>query len=262
MTKSVSSIGFYEGEYYALVSDTPATANTPRVVVFKGLLYALDKWLPVVKNYLKGKRFNLALSIDGPLAIVTLTEAGTPGEDDTTTGTDVKTPTLTLTSQPFDRPIETITEPTNFAAIAQKRILELRAIAQSLDTDAFDALTDTAEQAYVKLLIQGITSRQEPAYTCQVTRYIPLSSTTFSATLPAANTVTNWAGVVSFLGGASTSYASPDSNLKWLPIGSSISIKEQKYAELSITYQGAYYFPESLYKGTKAEGDASGGGTK
>ena len=262
MTTSVSSIGFYPGEYYALASDTPATANTPRVVVFKGLLYALDKWLPVAKNYLGNtKRFNLALSIDGPIAIVTLTEAGSKNEKDDKTATDVKTPTLTLTSQPFDRPIETITEPTDFSAIAEKRILELRAIAQSLDTAAIDALSDKAEKAYVKLLIQGITSRQEPAYTCQVTRYIPLNKK-FEATLPAANTVTDWDSIVSFLGNASSSYANPDSNLKWLPIGSSISIKEQKYAEVSITYQGAYYFPESLYNGTKAEGNASGGGTK
>lgn len=261
MTKSVSSIGFYEGEYYALASDTPATANTPRVVVFKGLLYALDKWLTVAKNYLKDKRFNLALSIDGPIAIVTLTEAGNITDEKDTTATDVKPPTLTLSSQPFDRPIETINSPTNFAAIAQKRILELRAIAQSLDTAAFDAVTDKAEKAYVKLLIQGITSRQEPAYTCQATRYIPLNGT-FSATLPAANTVTDWDSIVSFLGNKSASYTDPDSNLKWLPIGSAISIKEQKYAEVSITYQGAYYFPESLYNGTKAEGDASGGGTK
>lgn len=262
MTKSVSSIGFYEGEYYALVSDTPATANTPRVVVFKGLLYALDKWLPLAKNSLgKTVRFNLALSIDGPLAIVTITEAGNTNDEEDSTATDVKTPTLTLTSQPFDRPIETITEPTDFSAIAEKRILELRAIAQSLDTAAIDALSDKAEKAYVKLLIQGITSRQEPAYTCQVTRYIPLSGT-FSATLPAANTVTDWDSIVSFLGNTAASYTDPDSNLKWLPIGSSISIKEQKYAEVSITYQGAYYFPESLYNGTKAEGNASGGGTK
>ncbi len=262
MIKSVSSIGFYEGEYYALASDTPATANTPRVVVFKGLLYALDKWIDVAKNYLGNtKRFNLALSIDGPIAIVTLTEAGSKNEKDDKTATDVKTPTLTLSSQPFDRPIETITEPTDFSAIAEKRILELRAIAQSLNTADFDALTDEAEKAYVKLLIQGITSRQEPAYTCQVTRYIPLDGT-FSANLPAANTVTDWDSIVSFLGNASTSYVNPDSNLKWLPIGSSISIKEQKYAEVSITYQGAYYFPESLYNVPKAEGDASGGGTK
>lgn len=262
MTKSVSSIGFNEGEYYALASDTPATANTPRVLVFKGLLYALDKWLPVVKTYLgKTKRFNLALSIDGPLAIVTLTEAGSKNEKDDDTATDVKTPTLTLSSQPFDRPIETIDSPTDFSAIAEKRILELRAIAQSLNTADFDAVTDQVEKAYVKLLIQGITSRQEPAYTCQVTRYIALDGT-FSATLPAANTVTDWDSIVSFLGNTAASYTDPDSNLKWLPIGSSISIKEQKYAEVSITYQGAYYFPESLYNGTKAGGDASGGGTK
>lgn len=262
MTKSVSSIGFYEGEYYALASDTPATANTPRVVVFKGLLYALDKWLPFAKNSLgKTTRFNLALSIDGPIAIVTLTEAGNTTDDKDTTATDVKTPTLTLSSQPFDRPIETIDSPTNFAAIAQKRILELRAIAQSLDTAAFAAVTDEAEKAYVKLLIQGITSRQEPAYTCQATRYIALNGT-FSATLPAANTVTDWDSIVSFLGNKASSYVNPDSNLKWLPIGSAISIKERKYAEVSITYQGAYYFPESLYNGTNAEGDASGGGTK
>ncbi len=262
MTESVSSIGFYEGEYYALASDTPATANTPRVVVFKGLLYALDKWIDVAKNYLgKTTRFNLALSIDGPIAIVTLTEAGSKEEKDDATATDVKTPTLTLSSQPFDRPIETIKEPTDFSAIAEKRILELRAIAQSLDTAAFDAVTDQVEKAYVKLLIQGITSRQEPAYTCQVTRYIPLNKN-FSATLPEANKVTNWDSIVSFLGNAKASYTDPDSKLKWLPIGSAISIKERKYAEVSITYQGAYYFPESLYNGTKAEGDASGGGTK
>lgn len=262
MTKSVSSIGFNEGEYYALASDTPATANTPRVVVFKGLLYALDKWLTVAKNYLGNtKRFNLALSIDGPIAIVTLTEAGSKNEKDDDTATDVKTPTLTLSSQPFDRPIETITKPTDFSSIAEKRILELRAIAQSLNTADFDAVTDQVEKAYVKLLIQGITSRQEPAYTCQVTRYIALDKK-FKATLPAANTVTNWDSIVSFLGNAKSSYVNPDSNIKWLPIGSAISIKEQKYAEVSITYQGAYYFPESLYNGTNAEGNASGGGTK
>lgn len=256
MTKSASSIGFSPNEYYSLASDTPATANTPRVVVFKGLRYALNKWLPEVKAYLKGVRFNLALSIDGPIAIVTLTEGGkTAGEADPTAG-DVKTPTLTLSSQPFDRPIETIKEPTDFAAITEKRILELRAIAQTLNTAAFEALTDETEKAYVKLLIQGITSRQEPAYTCQVTRYIPLDET-FSATLPAANTVTTWANIVSFLGNAAGSYADPDKNLQWLPIGSAISIKEQKYAEVSISYQGAYYFPETLYKVPKQEGGAN-----
>lgn len=262
MIKSVSSIGFYEGEYYALASDTPATANTPRVVVFKGLLYALDKWLTVAKNYLgKTKRFNLDLSIDGQIAIVTLTEAGSKNEKDDDTDKDVKAPTLTLSSQPFDRPIETIKEPTDFSSIAEKRILELRDIAQSLDTAAFNALADEVEKAYVKLLIQGITSRQEPSYTCQVTRYVALDGI-FKATIPDANTVTNWGSIVSFLGNASSSYVNPDSKLKWRPIGSSISIKERKYAEVSITYQGAYYFPESLYNVPKAEGNASGGGTK
>ncbi|MGN0887196.1 MAG: hypothetical protein ACI4RT_09440 [Candidatus Spyradenecus sp.] len=247
MIQSASSFGFdTKGLEYTLSSDTPATANTPRVVVFKGLRYALDKWLPEAKAYLDGKRFNLTLSVDGHLAIVTLTEAGaTSGTNDPTAG-DVRTPTLTLTSQPFDRPIETIEAPTNFAAITPARILELRAIAQSLDTAAYEALTDAAEQAYAKLLIQGITSRQEPAYTCQVTRYIPLDDT-FAATLPAANTITTWENIVSFIGNAAASYTNPDENLKWLPIGSAISVKEQRYAEVSITYQGAYYFPEELY---------------
>ncbi|MGN0890129.1 MAG: hypothetical protein ACI4W7_00595 [Candidatus Spyradenecus sp.] len=219
--------------------------------VYKGPLDTLSTWEPLARADAYTKtRIACSLAIDGPIAILTITDEGTDGSTEETpdaTAGDIRTPTLTLSMAPFDRPIETIESPTNFAAITPKRILELRAIAQSLDTAAYEALTDAAEKAYVKLLTLGITHRQEAAYTCTVTRYIPLN-TKFSATIPDAFKTCNWADIIDFLGSAKANYADPDSNLKWLPLGETITIKERRYAEVSINYQGAYYFPPELYE--------------
>ena len=224
--------------------------------VYKGPLDTLSTWEPKARADAYTKtRIACALAIDGPIAILTITDEGSDGSTEETQGDatagDIRTPTLTLSMAPFDRPIETIATPTNFAAISTKRILELRAIAQSLDTAALEALTNAAEKAYVKLLTLGITHRQEAAYTCTVTRYIPLN-TKFSGTLPDAFTVLGWDDIVSFLGSASANFADPDSNLKWLPLGETITIRERRYAEVSINYQGAYYFPKELYKDASA----------
>ena len=237
-------------EGFILAEVFPGSESERPHKVYKGPLSTLSTWEKDARAAAYTKtRISCALAIDGPIAILTITDEGADGSTEETpdaTAGDIRTPTLTLSMAPFDRPIETIESPTNFAAIDPKRILELRAIAQSLDTAAYDALTDAAEKAYVKLLTLGITHRQEAAYTCTVTRYIPLN-TKFSGTLPDAFTVCTWADIVSFLGSASANYADPDSNLKWLPLGETITIKERRYAEVSINYQGAYYFPTELY---------------
>lgn len=233
-------------EGFILAEVFPGSESERPHKVYKGPLDTLSTWGPKAKlDAYSATRISCALAIDGPIAILTITDEGAAGSSDATAG-DIRTPTLTLSMAPFDRPIETIASPTNFANISSKRILELRAIAQSIDTAAYDALTDEAEKAYVKLITLGITHRQEAAYTCTVTRYIPLN-TKFSGTLPDAFTVCDWDAIVSFLGSASANYACPDSNLKWLPLGETITIKERRYAEVSINYQGAYYFPTELY---------------
>ena len=84
--------------------------------------------------------------------------------------------------------------------------------------------------------------RQEPCVARALAR-------SFSVASPAAHTVATWDSIIAFLGQAKSKYDCPDSKLLWLPIGVQVSIRESRYAEVSISYQGAYYFPKELYTG-------------
>lgn len=238
-------------EGYVTVEDNPGTESEPRRAVYKGPTATLGGkkgWLKTVQAaFGKTERLYTTLAFDGAITTVTLTSAGDK-TNDTTTKDDVRCPTLTLSMGTYDRPIETLTTPTNFSTLTTKRIATLRAYAAGTPIPADDKLSDT-EEAYVKLRQLGITTRAEPAYTCQVTRYIALSGTTFSVASPTAHTVATWESIIEFLGQAKSKYDCPDSNLLWLPIGVQVSIRESRYAEVSISYQGAYYFPKELYTG-------------
>ena len=66
--------------------------------------------------------------------------------------------------------------------------------------------------------------------------------------------ILTWSDVVEWLGNAKASYVNPDSNLKWRATGIQISVKETRYAEVSKTFEGAYWYPEALYGSKSSSG--------
>ena len=236
-----------------LTSAVPAINGSAPTYTYTGPAATLSTWAATVLDDYKGKRIDVQTSVNGSTATLTITETEDPSESSPPgKSVDVKTPTLTLSVGTYARPIETIDSPTDFTKISPARCVEIRQIVRTNDSTAFGALSGV-EKTYATLLAQGITSRQDPAFQATVTRYIRLD-TSFAATLGNVNDLLTWDDVVEWLGNAKASYVTPDSKLKWRATGIQISVKETRYAEVSKTFEGAYWYPEALYGSKSSSG--------
>lgn len=235
-----------------LTSAVPAINGSAPTYTYTGPAATLSSWAATVLDAYKSKRIDVQTSVNGSTATLTITETEDPAESSPPgKSVDVRTPTLTLSVGTYARPIETIDSPTDFTTITPARCVEIRQIVRTNDSTAFASLTGV-EATYAILLAQGITSRQDPAFQATVTRYIRLD-TSFGVTLGKVNDILTWDDVVEWLGNAKASYVNPDSALKWRATGVQIAVKEKRYAEVSKTFEGAYWYPEALY-GSKSSG--------
>ena len=235
-----------------LTSSVPAINGSAPSYTYTGPAATLSTWAAAVLKLYATKRVDAQVSVSGSTATLTLTETEDPAASSPPgKSVDVKTPTLTLSVGTYARPIETIDSPTDFTKIASARCVEIRQIVRTNDSTAFVGLSGV-ESTYATLLAQGITSRQDPAFQATVTRYIRLD-TSFGVTLGNVNDILTWDDVVEWMGNAKASYACPDASLKWRATGVQVSVKEKRYAEVSKTFEGAYWYPEALY-GAKSSG--------
>ncbi len=250
MSKALSPVKTLGQDLPLLVSSKPAIGGEPATALWRGSAENAQSWCAqVLAAHYAGKRLTLSLSTQGALAELSVTDEGS-GEDAAaggqSTAGDVRTPTLTLSMGTYARPIETITSPTDFTAIAPERVAGLRHAVAIGEEAVLKALSDATEKAYVKLFGMGITSRQDPCFSAIATRYIPLDKN-FSATIGAPGEICAWSDVVSWLGNARAQYVNPNDKLKWRATGLTIAIRSGRWAEVSKTFEGAFWWPSDLY---------------
>lgn len=235
-----------------IVRSVPSVAGTDAYDIWRGPSETLSTWSAnVLANY-EGKRISVSLSPQGALTEMTVTDTGSgddSGEDAQNTADDARTPTLSIAMGTYSRPIETIKSPTDFTAIAVAKIAEIRKWVRTGDAAKIAQLKGT-EAAYARLFAIGVTTREDPCYTAEATRYIRLDKS-FRASVGSPFEIVSWSKVVSWLGNARAKYANPDGSILWRPSGINIAIREGRYAEVSKTFEGAYWWPPELYGGTQ-----------
>ncbi len=230
---------------YLVASRTPSVAGEPAVTVYRGPAETLETWsAAALANHAGTPR--VSVSPDGAWASLTVTDDAAASASPSTEA-DARTPTLSLAMGSTARPIETVTSPTNFTAIAPARCVELRGYVRSGNAAAIQALTG-AELEYAKLVAMGVTTRAEPCWQATATRYFRLNAL-FGVAVGAVDATLAWADVVDWLGEAKARYVCPDTALKWRATGVTVAIRGDRWAEVSKTFEGAYWFPEALYGG-------------
>lgn len=229
-----------------LTSAVPSINGGSPTYTYTGPAATLGTWAATALAKHASKRVEAQVSVNGATATLTITETEDPAESAPPgQAVDVRTPTLTLSMGTFARPIETIDKPTDFTKITPSRCAEIRQLVNTNNSTGLARLTGV-EATYATLLAQGITSRADPCYQAQATRYIRLD-TSFAATVGDPTAILGWSDVVEWLGNAKASYANPDAALKWRATGLQIAIREKRYAEVSKTFEGAYWWPPALY---------------
>lgn len=230
------------------ISSVPSIAGTEAYDVWRGPTESLTAWSNEVLAKYAGKRIRVSLSQSGSLTEMTVTDTGSgadSGEGAQSTGDDARTPTLTLSMGTFARPIETIKTPTDFTTISVDRVAAIRKMVRTADTASLKKLSGV-EATYAQLLATGITTRADPCYQAQATRYIRLDKN-FKASVGSPWESLSWGAVVQWLGNAKASYSEPRTGLTWRATGMTITIREGQWAEVSKTFDGAEWWPEALY---------------